>query len=236
MAFVVGEKMSVSILIPIPIGRKYTTNLSAATLKLVRCENCHVEYVYRMDRIGSGSGTSVLFFENRGAQDRATEQAANELRGLLSRECDAVPCPDCGWFQEAMIRVMRRDRWPWMQNTGLFLLAVSTISLIIAYVTWLPNFAHSPGPPWLLPVSLIAGVVTGVAGAGLLVIKAALSKRYDPNASDVKARITLGRLRALLKDELEQNPDRFLTPGESEQRRAREFLKAIDNPEIAGDP
>jgi hypothetical protein len=224
-----------SILIPIPIGWKYTTNLSAATLKLVRCENCHVEYVYRMERFGSGTGTSLLFLENKGAQDRATQQAANELRGLLWRECDPIPCPNCGWYQKAMVRAMRRDHWRWMQSTGLGLLAVSTISLVIAYVAWLPNFPHSPGPPWLLPMSLIAGAVTGVAGAGLLVIKATLSTRYDPNANDAKARIALGQLRALLKDELEQDPDRFLTPTESEERRAREFLKTIDIPPIAGD-
>jgi hypothetical protein len=227
-----GENVRVH---PYPYPRTYTTNLSGATLKLVRCEKCHVEYVYRMERIGSGSGTSLLFLENKGAQDRATQQAANELRGLLWRECDAVPCPDCGWYQEAMIQAMRRDHCRWMQNTGLVLVAVSTISLVIAYVDWLPNLPHPPGPPWLFPMSLIAGVVTGVAGAGLLVAKAALSARYDPNANDVKTRIALGRLRALPKEELEKKPDRFLSASESEERRAREFLKTIDNPPVAGD-
>jgi hypothetical protein len=224
-----------AVCIPIPYARSYTANLSGATLKLVRCEKCHVEYVYRMERVGSGSGTSILFLENKGAQDRASQQAVNELRGLLWRECDPVPCPGCGWYQDAMIRAMRRDHWRCMQGTGLGLLAVSTISLMIAYVTWLPNFRHSLRPPWLLPLSLIAGVVTGVASAGLLVAKATVSARYDPNANDVTTRMALGRSRAVLKEELESKPDLLLSASESEERRAREFLKTIDNPPIAGD-
>jgi hypothetical protein len=163
------------------------------------------------------------------------QRAASELRGLLRWDCDAVPCPDCGWYQEAMVRAMRRDHLRWMLNTGLAFLALSTISLIIAYVAWLPNFPHSPGPPWLLPSALIAGVVAGVAAAGLLVAKASLSARYDPNAIDVKNRIAQGRLRAVLKEELEKNPNLLLSASESEERRAREFLKTIDNPPIAGD-
>jgi hypothetical protein len=79
--------------VPIPYGKRYTANLTGATLKPVRCEKCYVEYVYRMDRAGSGSGTSLLFLENQGARDRATQRAASELRGLLRWDCDAVPCP-----------------------------------------------------------------------------------------------------------------------------------------------
>jgi hypothetical protein len=234
MAFDIRERMSM--FIPIPYARTYTADLSGATLKPVRCEKCHVEYVYRMERVGSGSGTSLLFLENQGARDRATQQAANELRGRLWRECDAIPCPNCGWYQQAMFEAMRRDHRRWMRHTGSVLLAVSTISLIIAYVEWLPNFPHGPGPPWLLPMSLIAGVMTGVAGAGLLVAKAKLGARYNPNATDTKIRVASGRSRALLKEELEKQPDRFLSASESEERRAREFLRTMDNPPIGGDP
>jgi hypothetical protein len=239
MVFDIGEKMPVSI--PIPYARTYTADLSGATLKLVRCEKCHVEYVYRMERIGSGSGTSLLFLENKAAQDRATQQAANGLRDLLWRECDPVPCPDCGWYQEAMIQAMRRDYCRWMQNTGLVLLVVSVMSLIIAYFAYLGSLQHKQNPryptppPWFIPLSLIACGVIGVAGAGLLVAKANLSAHYDPNATDVKTRIALGRLRALLKGELEKKPDRWLSASESEEHRAREFLKTIDNPPIGGD-
>jgi hypothetical protein len=115
-----------------------------------------------------------------------------------------------------------------MQNTWLALVAVSIISLFIAYVAWLSNFGHAPAPPWLIPMSLIAGVATGVVGAGLLIARAALSSRYDPNATDVKARIALGQSRALPKEELEKKPDRLLSASEREERRAREFLKTLE--------
>jgi hypothetical protein len=221
-----------SVPIPIPYAQTYTTDLSGATLKPVRCENCHVEYVYRMERTGRGSGTSVLFLENAGARDRATQQATKELRGRLWRECDAVPCPGCGFYQEPMVRVLRRAHRRWLHHTGRALVGVSSVSLVMAYVEWLPNFPHS-SPPWLLAVCLIIGGVTGIAGAALLIAKASLSARYDPNATDVKARIALGRSRALLKAELEKNPDGLLNAGESEERRAREFLLGLNNPPIS---
>jgi hypothetical protein len=117
----------------------------------------------------------------------------------------------------------------------LSLVAVSTISLLIAYVAWLPNFRHSPAPPWLVPSALIASVVAGAASAGLLVAKSTLSARYDPNANDVKNRNALGWSRAVLKEELEKKPDLLQSGSESEEDRARKFLKNFDNPPIAGD-
>jgi hypothetical protein len=221
--------------IRIPYAWRYTARISRATRKLVRCENCHVEYAYRMERVGSGSGTSLLFLDNQGAQDRATQQAANELSGLLWRECDAVPCPACGWYQQAMIDALRRDHRQWMQATGLVLLTVSLISLVIAYVNWLPNFPHGPVAPWLVPTSLIGGVMTGVVGVGLLIARAKLAAGYDPNATDPQTRIASGRLRALLKEELEEQPDRLLSASEAEERRVREFLRTLGDPPIGGD-
>jgi hypothetical protein len=220
----------------IPYAREYTAHLSGATLKSVRCERCHAEYVYRMERDGSGSGTSLLFLDNQGARDRAAQQAADELGGRLRRECDAVPCPACGWYQRAMIDALRRDHRGWMQDTGLVLLAVSVIGLTVAYVNWLPNFPHGPVAPWLVPWSLIGGVIAGVAGVGLLVARVKLAERYDPSANDPWARIAAGRSRAVLKGELELRRDQLLSASEAEERRAREFLGMIGDPPIGDDP
>jgi hypothetical protein len=43
MAIDIGEKMSMCV--HIPYGKRYTANLTGATLKLVRCEKCYVECV-----------------------------------------------------------------------------------------------------------------------------------------------------------------------------------------------
>jgi hypothetical protein len=223
-----------SMVIGIPYARRYTARASGAILKPVHCEQCHAEYVYRMARVGLGSGTSLLFLENQGAQDRATQQAANELGGRLLRECDAVPCPACGWYQREMVDALRRDHRGWMQDTGLVLLTISLISLVVAYVNWLPNFPHGPVASWLVPTSLIGGVMTGVVGVGLLIARAKLAAGYDPNATDPQTRIASGRLRALLTEELYEQPDRLLSASEAEERRAREFLKTLDDPPTGG--
>ena len=81
-----------------------------------------------------------------------------------------------------------------MQDTGLVLL---TISLVVAYVSWLPNFPDGPVASWLVPTSLIGGVMTVVV-VGMLIGGAKLAAGYDRNATDPQTRIASGRLRALL--------------------------------------
>jgi hypothetical protein len=88
-----------------------------------------------------------------------------------------------------------------MQDTGLVLL---TISLVVAYVNWLPNLPDGPVASWLVPTSLIGGVMTLVVGVGLLIARAKLAAGYDRNATDPQTRIASGRLRALLTAELNE--------------------------------
>jgi hypothetical protein len=79
--------------IPIPYAMDYTSTMSGAVLKLVRCEHCGTEYVYKMQRMATGEGTSFLFLDNHGAADRAAARAEETLQRKLERGVDLVPCP-----------------------------------------------------------------------------------------------------------------------------------------------
>jgi hypothetical protein len=189
----------------IPYATEYTATLSGSVLKLVPCEHCGAEYVYQLERSAQGSGTSFLFLDNDGAQARASARAEAELRQLLERGVDLVPCPKCGWYQANMLPVARRQAYRGMRNAGLCLLiGVIPLALIGGLINAAAGGAPGGDPaiPW--PVFLAGLIVLGLAGAGLLVARVVRSASYDPNAGDVEAHKQLGQSRAMLREEFEK--------------------------------
>src|SRR5579871_595585 len=110
----------------IPSGLDYFTTTTGSVLKLVRCESCHAEYAYELQRSAEGKGSSFLFLDNQGAAARASSRAEANLRNKLERGVDLVPCPECGWYQDNMQRKARRLHQRWMLLTGVCL-ALSSI-------------------------------------------------------------------------------------------------------------
>lgn len=74
--------------------------------------------VYRMERRGSGSGTSFLFLDNAGAKERAELEAKHKVNTQLEEEQDPVPCPACAWVQSGMIPHARGRYHVWMFYVG----------------------------------------------------------------------------------------------------------------------
>lgn len=93
----------------IPIGRQYSANFTVHVWKQVHCESCGGDYVYMMQRQGSGSAFSPLGLANESAKRLAENSANNEARRLL-HEGDFVACPTCGWYQRHMILIHRRKQ------------------------------------------------------------------------------------------------------------------------------
>jgi hypothetical protein len=203
----------------IPYAREYTAKLAGSVLKLVLCENCGVEYVYRLERTATGSGTSMLFLDNRGARERASHLAEDRLRALLEQEIEAVPCPDCGWFQRSMIPKARSDHAHWMLTAGLVFLIVGFIAFALSFINGPPQ---NPTPPWLHTAFVVAYGVCGVAGVGLLVGKFLRASRFDPNDMDPEARIKIGQGRARRREDLER-PRMSYTPVILSSETRREF-------------
>jgi uncharacterized membrane protein YebE (DUF533 family) len=98
----------------IPIGREYTATMSASCTKAATCEKCAEDYLYKVEREATGSGSSILFLDNQGASQRAESAARKNLENALEKAVDAVPCPSCGWLQKNMVGQLKWSRANWV--------------------------------------------------------------------------------------------------------------------------
>ena len=44
----------------IPVGMSYASHVSGSTVKTVVCEQCQKEYLYQLERTGSGTGATSV--------------------------------------------------------------------------------------------------------------------------------------------------------------------------------
>jgi len=142
----------------IPTGMKYTTTLVGREKRDVTCEKCKAEYVYIVSAQGSGTGHSVLFLDEDGAKTRAAGEAYNSMRKQLRHLHLAVPCPVCGWYQEHMVRILKRRR------LKIWALVVAS-PLIWVGIKWAMTDAETPAQLRLyfwLAVSFILAIIATV--------------------------------------------------------------------------
>jgi hypothetical protein len=194
----------------IPYAQSYNVSATGSVVKLVECESCKGEYVYKLTRQGEGSGTSMLFLDNEGAQGRAEQEARQLLLERLLTSCDPVPCPFCGWYQQNMVDRMRRHHQGWMITVGFLAgFAAFVCCLVAAFFTTrndAANYVAQSVVFWLLTA------VLGIAAPALIWGKHYLARIYDPNQQDVEKRKELGRYRAMSKAD-------FMKMEQSEQSR-----------------
>jgi hypothetical protein len=184
----------------IPVGREYNATHESTVPKDVTCEQCGREFYYLMKRQASGSASSPLFLDNRGASQRARDRAEEELRRLLVTECDPVPCPECGWYQSSMFATIRRSYRRWMLWAGAVLLAVAAPCLattISCAMGVQPTDDSTVSALWIVSSSL------AVAGFGIIVGRQIMALRHDPNATDPEERRRIGQSVTFRREELE---------------------------------
>jgi uncharacterized protein (TIGR03067 family) len=190
--------------------RVYEASASGAVVKSVRCESCHAEYVYQLERTVTGSATTSWFFFGRsGAIERASALAKVTLDHALQEGMDVVPCPACGWYQPDMIPEARRQHRRWMLHAGTGLLVgLIPVGLIAGLING-KVFGLNPGadPVIAWPLFTAGLVFISLVGIALLIAKLVLASRYDPNREDSEARKRLGRSRAMLREEFENQAE-----------------------------
>src|SRR5438445_532876 len=81
---------------------------TGSVAKFVTCEGCGYEYVYILSRKSIGKALSIYALHNQEASNRSQRNADLHLQRLLAKSCDPVPCPQCGWYQESMVRRARK--------------------------------------------------------------------------------------------------------------------------------
>jgi hypothetical protein len=189
--------------IPFYISQEFTSTATGAVLKFAQCEKCQTTFAYKLVRRVVGRGSSLYFLDNTGAAERARKKAESGLRDVLAKGFDAVPCPECGWFQAYMVPKFRREAFRWMYVAGMLAL----IGFIVFLTASMIVFAAAKGAPdgqILGTVFLAAAAVSFAAGTGLLAGKAVRSRMFDPNATDAEDRKRLGKSRSVWGVDLEQ--------------------------------
>ena len=87
------------------------------TSRSVVCEKCGCVFVYQLTRDAVGEAMAPLVGVTLASQQSmvkdASERAKKELDKMLAAECEPVPCPDCGWYQEHMVEEMNRRLIHW---------------------------------------------------------------------------------------------------------------------------
>jgi hypothetical protein len=146
---------------------------SGSVMKTVRCENCTLSYEYEMRR--------TVKLRGEAATDALAAEAERRLRKQLAQECDAVPCPSCGWYQRYMVEWIRRRAIRHVPVWVVPLVIVTALSITTALVLALPNQRFGPA-------GASVGIALGaVGGAGALVLVLFVGYRvyrrtaYNPN-------------------------------------------------------
>jgi hypothetical protein len=189
--------------------RTYFVEKKGVVLREVTCEHCSTQFVYALTREVVGSGTSILFLDNAGAQDRANKEAEERLAQQLASEVDPVPCPKCSLYQADMVKAIREGMYFWLYIVA-FLLVVAAIIGGAAFISTLVY--NPPSFPMLARLALGGGVVAaGVAAWMLVSLQSTWSNDYDPNGNEHEEKRRSCRQKVLLKDDFDQNgPDALL--------------------------
>lgn len=202
-------------MIPIPVGIDFCVEVHGRTYKHVVCEKCGERYSYEMERVARSNETSWFFLANEEAKAEARQSAEEVLQRRFARDCDPVPCPQCGWFQGHMISAARQQYRPWMRGLGRLVAFFAVLLAIPGGWFALLEYVNS-GSNWTLAIKFAAGAVfTLLIGLGAIVGRICLSWGFDPNKLDQQKRINYGRRKTVKNDGLEQ------TIRESIERRAK---------------
>lgn len=170
---------------------EYTCKVSGGTYKFVECEDCKQKYVYQMNREAKGQGTSLYFLDNAGAQNRASKQAQAALKKALETDCDPVPCPKCGAFQQNMMEKICREYRMWMFWLGVFTIFGSVLLGALGYTF----FATEPR---MLGLVMLFGAFLGVVGgAAVIAWRKQMGRDFEPNDTPLEQRLALAEARAV---------------------------------------
>lgn len=170
----------------IPIGVRRVATVQGAVWKFVTCEHCQQHYAYLLELKATGEDHDLLFLDGEGSAERARAQAEQNLLAKGRNVVLAVPCPDCGLYQEDMSRNLKEaGSINSLQIAGLVIAVFSLVPLLFGF----PYI-------WILTLVLAAG------GLALLAWGYVCAFRFDPNAGDPEPRKELGRKYAVWGEQL----------------------------------
>jgi hypothetical protein len=167
--------------IPIPLGTKHIATVQGAVWKVVSCAHCQQGYAYLLELEATGENHDLFFLDGQGSAERARAKAEDNLLCKSRNVVVPVPCPNCGCYQNDMVRKLK-DEVP--------INALHVAGVVVAALSLVP-LAFSAPYTWVLTL------VLAVAGLGLVGTGYVVAFRFDPNGGDPEQRKALGRRHAV---------------------------------------
>jgi hypothetical protein len=186
--------------------RYVEVTVTGSTGVAVRCEKCEHKFYYKLVCKAFGRANLVPLADKEDARRTALGRAKQKLRELVQTQIAPVPCPECGWYQQNMVPLLRARQSPRMNKYGLAGLLVGTLVAAVGFAITSAGGAplrQAGGARLALGLGLLGlGAVVAVAGLLLILLRWFRSQTsYDPNDSKtVQERIALGRKLAIPKE------------------------------------
>jgi len=150
----------------VPVGRKYTASIKGKKWIPLECDFCGCNFFYEYKQEFYGTGSSLLWLDNEGAEYRAAKNAEAGLEKKFNSKINLVVyCPDCGKYSKEMIRKIKLEKTVSIAVTALVFLSTA------AFVT----------VPWAFTKSNFLGNFFIAILFGIFVITIFLGSRIDPN-------------------------------------------------------
>jgi hypothetical protein len=157
------------------VVRDVESEQRGSTIKTVTCERCGKEYSYSLKRTGRGRGTNFLLGSSGSSE--AASRAQSSLLHKLANDCDPVPCPKCGWYQEHMVQKARTLKHRWVKKTAFALFPLSVLMGIAGFMALIAENGFGFLTVFLLTLAALAAL----AVPGLPLLRHILIRHYDPN-------------------------------------------------------
>ena len=149
----------------IRIDRTAHANVFKTLTRRATCEKCGCRYMFAVSASGWGRATGTLL-----DGDRTREEALGyaHLQANLRILSEPVACPDCGWYQKAMVKELRRRHQRWMLVPGLGLLLIVGLALVIRIFGGMDTrrgvlaYDAMPSPMFLGIAAALSAVVASV--------------------------------------------------------------------------
>ncbi len=180
-------------------GKQFKAESAGALVVGVDCERCACRYYYELARIGTGSGVAHYGIGTAGAQRSAASASERDLQKRLASEAELVPCPNCNWISDELVRGYRRTRFrpltKFAVGTAFFGVVISLIS------AW--ALQGSFGSDRIRPYVLYGGPAIFITlGIAILLLQWGLRSLIQPNRNFPHApNLPPGTPPALLLDE-----------------------------------
>jgi hypothetical protein len=149
-------------------GKRFDATKREQRVVQVQCDQCGCEFFYELARVGIGAASAPYYLGQGSAARRAMKYAEVDLERRLNREADLVPCPECNWINNELVRKYRNGRYRGGGKAALLIVILGTImALLVAWFISRGPAADQAAVPYVL----VGGPILSVATAAISLLK-----------------------------------------------------------------